>query len=34
MDWKYELSSGVACLADKAEELYGGIMWFQTLCRA
>lgn len=31
MDWKYELSSGVACLADKAGELYGGTVWFQTL---
>lgn len=31
MDWKYELSSGVACLARKAEKLYGGTMWFQTL---
>lgn len=31
MDWKYELSSGVACLVDKAGELYGGTMWFQTL---
>lgn len=31
MDWKYELSSGVACLADKAGELYGGTIWFQTV---
>lgn len=31
MDWKYELSSGVAGLAEKAGELYGGTVWFQTL---
>lgn len=30
MDWKYELSSGVACLADKAGELYGGTVRFET----
>lgn len=31
MDWKYELSGAVAGLAEKAEELYGGTVWFQTV---
>jgi hypothetical protein len=31
MSWVYKPSGGVVGLARKAEELYGGAMWFQTL---
>lgn len=31
MSWVYKPSGGVVGLVRKAEELYGGTVWFQTL---